>query len=134
MSSGGEHPIDPRFANLDANATIELCSSLADYGEAGGLSRDLMMQVGRYAEARYGDDLEVLVAAARMYLLGGEAVRARTVLVRAGRLGLDEERVLPLLANVLTLLGDPRSAEQALRDAPEGSPPDEKAARPPSPR
>jgi eukaryotic-like serine/threonine-protein kinase len=134
MSSGGEHPIDPRFANLDANATIELCSSLADYGEAGGLSRDLMMQVGRYAEARYGDDLEVLVAAARMYLLGGEAVRARTVLVRAGRLGLDEERVLPLLANVLTLLGDPRSAEQVLREAPEGSPPDEKAARPPSPR
>ena len=82
MTVGNDAPIDPRFANLDAGATVELCSSLADYGEAGGLSRDLMMQVGRYAEARYGEDHEVLLAAARMYLLGGEAIRARAVLVR----------------------------------------------------
>jgi eukaryotic-like serine/threonine-protein kinase len=116
MHSGGEAPIDPRFANLDANATIELCSSLADYGEAGGLSRDLMMQVGRYAESRYGDDLEVLLATARMYQLGGEVERARVVLVHAGRLGQDDERVLPLLSSVLTLLGEPGTAEQALRD------------------
>ena len=116
MSAGPEAPIDPRFANLDANATVELCSSLADYGEAGGLSRDLMMQVGRYAEARYAGDLEVLLAVARMYLLGSEAERSRTVLVRAGQLGQDEERVLSLLASVLTLLGDPRTPEQTLRE------------------
>src|SRR5947209_11980333 len=96
MSIGSDAPVDPRFANLDASATIELCSSLADYGEAGGLSRDLMMQVGRYAEARYGDDIEVLPAVAKMYLLGGESERARSALVRAGRLVLDEARVVPL--------------------------------------
>ncbi len=97
MPAGSDAPIDPRFANLDANATIELCSSLADYGEAGGLSRDLMMQVGRFAEARYADDLEVLLAVARMYLLGGEAERARGALVRAGKLAPDDARVTPLL-------------------------------------
>ncbi len=131
--SGGEAPIDPRFANLDANATIELCSSLADYGEAGGLSRDLMMQVGRYAEARYAGDLEVLLAVARMYLLGGEAPRAQAVLVRGGRLGVDEERVLPLLANVLALLGDGRTAEQVLRETPASPAREEAPAEPSSP-
>jgi hypothetical protein len=112
MSFANNAPIDPRFAHLDANGTIELCNSLADYGEAGGLSRDLMMQVGRYAEARYGDELEVLLALARMYLLGGEAARAQAALVRAGKLGLDEDRVTPLLAQVLEALDDPRTVEQ----------------------
>ncbi len=127
MPSGGDAPIDPRFANLDANATIELCGSLADYGEAGGLSRDLMMQVGGYAEARYGDDLEVLLATARMYQLGGEVERARAVLVRAGTLGQDDDRVLPVLSSVLASLGESRTAEQVLHD--EARAPDSKSAR-----
>src|ERR1700744_4586046 len=108
MSARNDAPVDPRFANLDATATIELCSSLADYGEAGGLSRDLMMQVGRFAEARLAGDLEVLLAVARMYLLGGEAERARGSLVRAGKLAPDDARVQPLLDHVLDLLDVPR--------------------------
>jgi serine/threonine-protein kinase len=118
MSVGRDDLTDPRFANLDAVGTVELCNSLADYGEAGGLSRDLMLQVGRFAEARFGDHVEVLLAAARMYLQGGEIARSRDVLLRAGKLGREEVRVGPLLEQVLRLLDDPRSAVQALREAP----------------
>ncbi len=132
MSAGSDAPVDPRFANLDANATIELCSSLADYGEAGGLSRDLMLQVGRFAETRYGREIEVLLAVGRMYLLGGEAARARGALVRAGQLGLDEARIIPLLDQVLDQLDDPRTAEQALREAPVDSAPVSPAASAPA--
>ncbi len=132
MPAGDDAPVDPRFANLDASATIELCSSLADYGEAGGLSRDLMMQVGRYAEGRYADNLEVLLAVGRMYLLGGEAARAREALVRAGLLGNDDARVLPLLDHVLDLLEDRRSAKEVLHEA--RSYPPESADRTSGPR
>src|SRR5689334_16202908 len=117
MSAGSDAPVDPRFANLDANATIELCTSLADYGEAGGLSRELMLQVGRFAEARFAGDIEVLLAVGRMYLLGGEAERARDALLRAGLLQVDDARVVPLLDHVLALLDDPRTAAEALGDA-----------------
>jgi serine/threonine-protein kinase len=115
----GVHDVktDPRLAGLDASGTIDLCQSLADYAEAGGLSRELMLQVGRYAENRYGDSADVLLSAARMYLHGGEAARALEVLFRAARLGPDEARVRPLLDAVLKKLGDPRSPAQALRDA-----------------
>src|SRR4051812_28598914 len=136
MSVGNDALNDARFANLDANALIELCGSLADYGEAGGLSRGLMLQVGRYAEGRYADDLEVLLAVSRMYLLGSEIARAKVALLGAGRLGHDEERVLPLLDHVLKLLGDPRSAEQALDEAPQrlfSTPPMPRSVAPPPP-
>src|SRR5580698_5554084 len=115
----GPHEIktDPRLAGLDATATIDLCLSLADYAEAGGLSRELMLQVGRYAELRYGDSADVLLATARMYLHGGEPARALETLFRANRLGPDEARVRPLLDAALKKLGDPRSPAQALRDA-----------------
>jgi eukaryotic-like serine/threonine-protein kinase len=129
MPVGSDAQSDARFANLDANAIIELCSSLADYGEAGGLSAELMMQVGRYAEARYSADIDVLLAIARMYLLGGEAQRARDALLRAGKLGSGDGRVLPLLSQALKLLGDPRTAERALADAP-ASPPSEPTPSP----
>jgi serine/threonine-protein kinase len=116
MSAGRDAPVDPRFANLDAGGTIDLCSSLADYGEAGGLSRDLMFQVGRFVESRFGSEGEVLLAVGRMYLHGGEAGRARHALVRAARLGLDEARIVPLLDQALEQLGEARSAERVLRD------------------
>src|SRR6185312_12577687 len=122
MSAGRDAPVDPRFATLDANGTIELCSSLADYGEAGGLSRDLMLKVGRYAESRYAREVEVLLAVGRMYLLGGEAGHARRVLVQAGHLGVEEGRIVPLLDQALERLGDMRTAEQALREPPAEGP------------
>src|SRR6185437_6402858 len=108
----GDGPIDARFAHLDAKALIELASSLADYGEAGGLSHDLMLQVGRYAEATYAEDVDVLLAIARMYLFGGEPRRARDVLFQTGGIGESEARVLSLLSDALALLDDPRGAEQ----------------------
>jgi serine/threonine-protein kinase len=111
MPVGSDELTDPRFANLDEDATIELCSSLADYGEAGGLSKDLMLQVGRYAETRYERDLDVQLAAARMYMLGGETTRAKAVLVRAAKLGADA-RVSALLAQVNETLGDPAPASE----------------------
>ena len=133
--AAGPDPIDQRFANLDEAGIVELCVSLADYGEAGGLSRDLMLQVGRFAEARYGRNLEVLLAVSRMYLLGGETVRAKAALLRAGKLWPDEARVRPLLAHTLELLDDPRPVEQALREAPalpplHATPPPMPAVRP----
>jgi eukaryotic-like serine/threonine-protein kinase len=115
--------LEARFANLDANAIIDLCTSLADYGEAGGLSPELMMQVGRYAEARYAGEPEVLFAVGRMFLAGGETLRARGALVSAARLGMDEGIVLPVLDEVLGQLRDPRSAEEVLREPPEEPPP-----------
>ena len=126
---------DERFATLDRAGIVELCSSLADYGEAGGLSRDLMMQVGRFAEARFGRDLEVLLAVSRMYLLGGETIRAKAALLRAGKLWPDETRVRPLLAHTLELLDDPRPVDQAIREAPalpplHATPPPMPAVRP----
>jgi eukaryotic-like serine/threonine-protein kinase len=117
MSVGNDAFSDPRFATLDAPGVVELCNSLADYGEAGGLSRELMLQVGSFAEARFTDDLEVLLAVARMYLLGGETARARATLVRAGKRWPDESRVRPLLAHALRLLDDHRSVDEVLRDS-----------------
>ena len=117
MSVGNDAFSDPRFATLDAPGVVELCNSLADYGEAGGLSRELMLQVGSFAEARFTDDLEVLLAVARMYLLGDETVRARATLVRAGKRWPDESRVRPLLAHVLRLLDDHRTVDDVLRDS-----------------
>ena len=118
MASGTDDQLDPRFASLGEAGIVELCSSLADYGEAGGLSRDLMLQVGRFAEARYGRNLEVLLAVSRMYLLGEETVRAKAALLRAGKLWPEEARVKPLLSHTLKLLDDTRSVEQAIREAP----------------
>ncbi|MFT3774388.1 MAG: protein kinase [Minicystis sp.] len=133
MSVGRDALNDPRFATLDAPGVVELCTSLADYGEAGGLSKELMLQVGSFAEARFGRDVEVMLAVARMYLLGGETVRARTTLVRAGQTWPDESRVRPLLAHALKLLDDPRSVEEALGDAPDAqqAPAPRRSAPPP---
>src|SRR3954470_21508940 len=109
MSAGREGPSDARFANLDANGTMDLCNSLADYGEAGGLSPELMLRVGRFAEGKFGDNQDVLVAAARMYFLGGEPSRARSALLRAACVGPDDARMRVLLGDVLEALADPQT-------------------------
>ena len=75
----------PMPPGLDEAATIELCKSLAEYGEAGGLSVDLMLRVGSYATQSFPKNLEVLLAAARMYRMGGELSRARSTLLGAGK-------------------------------------------------
>lgn len=77
---------DEQLSNLDSSATLALCKTLADYGEAGALSHELMLRVGEYATSRFGGDLDILLAVARMYQLGDEAELARKVLLRAGKL------------------------------------------------
>jgi serine/threonine-protein kinase len=118
MSFGRDALGASEFASLDGPGLVELCTSLADYGEAGGLSRDLMLRVGSFAEANFAHDVEVMLAASRMYLLGGETERSLSALIGAGRRWPDEDRVRPLLAHALRLLEDPRTVEEALADGP----------------
>ena len=116
MSAGRDASIDPQLASLDAAGTVELCNSLADYGEAGGLSPELMLRVGKYAESKYDGNVDVLVAVGRMYLMGGEPARAKATLLRAGRIGPREPRLRVLLGDVLRELGEGRSVDDALRE------------------
>ena len=117
MSVGRDAFSSSQFATLDAAGLVELCGSLADYGEAGGLSRELMLQVGVFGEARFGGEVEVQLAVARMYLLGGESTRARDVLTRAAQVWPDEPRVRPLLAEVRSLLDAPNLIDDMLRES-----------------
>ncbi len=108
---------DSQLSNLDGPATLALCTTLGDYGEAGALSHDLMLRAGQYATTRFADDLEILLAAARMYQLGGELERARKVLLRAGKLAPDEKRTLRHLGEVLKELGLPVTPGLAILEA-----------------
>ena len=108
---------DSQLSNLDGPATLALCTTLGDYGEAGGLSHELMLQAGQYATTRFADDLEILLAAARMYHLGGEHERARKVLLRAGKMAPEDTRTLRQLGEVLRLLGRPVTPGLAILEA-----------------
>jgi serine/threonine-protein kinase len=123
---------DSQLSNLDGPATLALCTTLGDYGEAGGLSHDLMLRAGQYATTRFADDLEILLAAARMYHLGGEDERARKVLLRAGKMAPEETRTLRLLGEVLRALGRPVTPGLAIAEASEASEAEEAAAAPSS--
>src|SRR3954469_17639552 len=117
--------IDPQLANLDRDGMLELCQSLADYAEAGGLSRDLMLRAGRHATVQWPADIEVLLAVGRMYRLGGELSRARATLVQGGKIAARDARqfrprsalLLHLLREVLDALDVTDSPEDALAEA-----------------
>jgi len=113
---------DAQLSNLDSAATLALCNTLAEYGEAGALSHELMLRAGQYATTRFGDDLDILLAAARMYQLGDETELARKVLLRAGKLAPEESRTLRQLGEVLRLLGLPVTPSLAITEA-EDAPP-----------
>jgi eukaryotic-like serine/threonine-protein kinase len=130
-------PIDPQFADLNAAGMIYLCQSLSDYAEAGGLSRDLMLRVGHHASSRYADELDVLLAVARMYQVGGELQRARGALLRAGKLAPNDARLLPLLGEVLLALGvqeSPADVLAAAENVPLSSRPEPLSSARPPPR
>jgi serine/threonine protein kinase len=114
MSPPALAPIEPQLAELDETGTVALCRSLADYAEAGGLSHELMLRVGRYAQIRYAGELDVLVAVGRMYHAGGEPARARATLLQASKLAPADERVLDALRAVLVALGSRESVAEAL--------------------
>jgi serine/threonine-protein kinase len=113
---------DAQLSNLDSAATLALCNTLAEYGEAGALSHDLMLRAGQYATSRFGDDLDILLAAARMYQLGDETELARKVLLRAGKLAPDETRTLRQLGDVLRALGLPVTPALAIAEAADEAP------------
>ena len=96
---------EAQLSTLDRAATLALCTTLGDYGEAGALSHDLMLRAGRDATTRFAGDVDVLLAAARMYQLGGEVELARRVLLHAGKLAPEEARTLRQLGEVLRELG-----------------------------
>ena len=108
---------DSQLSNLDGAATLALCKTLGDYGEAGALSHDLMLQAGRYATSQFAGDLDILLAAARMYQLGGELGLARQVLLDAGALAPHEKRTLHQLGEVLGELGLPVTPALAIAEA-----------------
>ena len=108
---------DSQLSNLDSAATLALCKTLGDYGEAGALSHDLMLQAGRYATSQFAGDLDILLAAARMYQLGGELGLARQVLLDAGALAPQEKRTLHQLGEVLSELGLPVTPAMAIAEA-----------------
>ncbi|MEO5727704.1 MAG: protein kinase, partial [Byssovorax sp.] len=108
---------DSQLSNLDKAATLALCKTLGDYGEAGALSHGLMLQAGRYATTRFAGDLDILLATARMYQLGGELGLAREVLLDAGSIAPQEKRTLHQLGEVLGALGLPVTPALALAEA-----------------
>ena len=91
--------------NLDAAATIELCASLAAYGEAGALSRDLMTQVGSHALSAHGRNIEVVLALGRMLLAAHQLAEAEPTLTLATSLAPDDPRGFRLLGEALLALG-----------------------------
>jgi serine/threonine protein kinase len=118
MVAEGSAP-DPRLSGMDAAATIALCQSLAEYAEAGGLSRELMLQAGGYASQCFATNTEVLLAAGRMYRLAGELALARATLIRAGKATPEDRRTLALLGEVLRELGEAIGPAQAIEEAPD---------------
>jgi serine/threonine-protein kinase len=119
---------DSQLSNLDGPATLALCTTLGDYGEAGALSHDLMLRAGQYATTRFAGDLDILLAAARMYQLGGELERARKVLIHAGKIAPEEKRTLRQLGEVLRELGLPVKPGLAILEA-EDDPPSKPPVR-----
>jgi serine/threonine protein kinase len=130
----------PRPSFLDEARTVELCLSLADYGEAEALTRDLMLRVGQFATSTFPESVDVLLAAARMYRMGGALDHARSTLVGAGKLAPEETRTQTLLADVLSALGEgePASKRAPSLDDAASAPPTTRAQAalraPPNPR
>ncbi len=76
-----------------------------------------MLQAGRYATSQFAGDLDILLAAAWMYQLGGELGLARQVLLDAGALAPQEKRTLHQLGEVLSELGLSMTPAMAIAEA-----------------
>lgn len=114
--SSGRAIADEEFAGLDADGMVQLCGSLADYAEAGSLSPALAERVARFVERKFSDESDVLFAVGRLFFLSGDTEASREFLLRAGLLSPSDERLRALLGEVLALLGDTRTVNQALAE------------------
>src|SRR5580692_10103957 len=98
--------------NPDVTSTIALCEALR------GTSRPtLVQQVGEIATQRYGSQVPVLLAVAKMYLDAQRLSDAQTVLVAAGKVAPREGGVYRWLGEVLLRRGDAERAEKVLERA-----------------
>ncbi|MEZ4310095.1 MAG: hypothetical protein R3F14_18805 [Polyangiaceae bacterium] len=103
-----------RGGGLSRAETLDLCARLASYAEAGGTPRDLVRRAGGDAVGRFPDDIDVLVAAGRMYLMAEELDEAERTLRHAVRVASREPHALRLLGEVLLRKGEPVAAHGAL--------------------
>lgn len=102
----------------DPGTMVALCNELAVAAERrpGSVNADLVLDVGREAEAHYPGHFEVLLAVGRLLLASGQLHRALKPLIEAARLA-SEPRALRFLGEVFLRLGDARHATMAFERA-----------------
>ncbi|MBK8258907.1 MAG: hypothetical protein IPK82_40390 [Polyangiaceae bacterium] len=105
------------LAAITRAQTLDLCARLAAYAEAGAAQREVLLQAGADATQRFADDVGVLVAVARMYLMAEELGEAENALRRALHRSTSEPDALRLLGEVKLRQGDPTEAHAALARA-----------------
>lgn len=96
---------------------IALCAQFSEYAEAGAYNRTLLLEAGRFAVQRFPEEVDVLVAVARMYIAADELAAAHAILEHAQRLDPLDSRVARLFAGVLLGEGDSRRAEATIEGA-----------------
>lgn len=98
--------------NPDAPSTIALCEALR-----GSVRTTLVQQVADFAQSKYGSNVPVLVAVARMYMNTHKLAEAQSVLVAAGKVAPRDGLVYRVLGEVLLRRGDAERAEKVLERA-----------------
>jgi tetratricopeptide (TPR) repeat protein len=99
-------------AQPNAATTIALCEALRHSPRV-----TLVEEAGAYASRDHGEDAEVLVAAALMYMASQRFGDAQTALVAAGKAAKTDPHVYRLLGEVLLRRGDAERAVKVLERA-----------------
>jgi len=101
----------------DPESTIEMCLVEASSTRDKNLSR--VREIGRRARVKYGSNVEVLLAVARMYLRRSALDDAHATLTQLVRLSPGEVRTFVLMGETLLRKGDARRAVVAFDQADE---------------
>lgn len=101
----------------DPESTIEMC--LVEANRAASKDLSVVRALGRKARAKYGSNVEVLLAVARMYLRREALDDAHTTLTQLLRLAPTEARTFVLLGETMLRRGDARRAVVAFEQAEE---------------
>src|SRR5262245_48582676 len=80
-------------------ATLELVAQLTQYAEAGAVQPHTLAQAAQHALEEHGDDIEVLLAVAKLYLSTGDRTEAARVLGGATQVSPDDARIAQLAAD-----------------------------------
>ena len=84
--------------SVDLSATLELLASLTQYAEAGAVQPHTLAQAAQHALEEHGDQIEVLIAVAKLYVAIGDRAATGAVLGRAMRVAPEDKRVTQLFA------------------------------------